>query len=119
AIPQLQVVVHMKDHPELVSQAKPLLTSAYQQAQAALEHESQGLSNDVAAAAVRTAEARPALNEAEFLLTQEIKSQQSSKGSRTTSKEAQSESQAQVAVNNARRELNAAQNHFDQIQDQR
>jgi TolA-binding protein len=117
AIPELQVVVHMKDHPELVSQAKPLLTSAYQQAQASLEHESQRLSNDVAAAAVRITEARRAVNEAEFLLTQEINSQQSTNASRTTSKD--SVSQAQVALNKVRGELNAAQNHFDQLQDQR
>ena len=118
AIPGLQVVVHMKGHPELVSQAKPLLASAYQQAQASLEHDSQQLSNDVAAAAVRVAEAHRAVNDAEFSLTQEMNSRQSSNASRTTSNNSQAVSQAQLVVNDVRGELNAAQNHFDQLQNE-
>ena len=119
AIPGLQVVVHMKDHPELVSQAKPLLTSAYQQMLAVLDRQSRQLSNDVAMASVRVNEARRALNNAEVSLTQAVKEPQVKPDQRTsTNLESRSASQPQTGVDDAQGELNAALDRFEQLEHQ-
>jgi hypothetical protein len=119
AIPGLQVVVHMKDHPELVSQAKPLLTSAYQQMLAVLDRQSRQLSNDVAMASVRVNEAHRSLNDAEVSLTQAVKEPPVKPDQSTsTNLESRSVSQPQTAVEDARRELNAALDRFEQLHQQ-
>jgi hypothetical protein len=114
AIPGLQVVVHMKEHPELVSQAKPLLTSAYPQAVTSLERENQQLTNDIAIAERQFDQARQGVNEADALLTQAMSSQQSSGKSPGAS---QPVLEARAAANKAHSDLNSAQDHLDQLRD--
>jgi hypothetical protein len=114
AIPGLQVVVHMKEHPELVSQAKPLLTSAYPQAVTLLERENQQLTNDIAIAERQFDQARQGVNEADALLMQAMSSQQSSGKSPGAS---QPVLEARAAANKAHSDLNSAQDHLDQLRD--
>ena len=105
AIQPLQLVVHMDGQPELVSQAKPLLDSAYQKAVSLVDQRRQKLEGDVSSARQRVEQARQALSEAEALqLASGVNSQ--------------SMVQAQTAVDNARNDLSSAQNHLGQIKSQ-
>ena len=106
AVQRLQFVVHMDRQPELVSRAKPLLASAYQLATNLLDHEQRQLARDVASAQERLDQAQQELRAAEALLTQ------------PTDTNSESSAQAQIAVNLARTELNAAQDHLEYVKSQ-
>ena len=82
AIQQLQVVIHMEGQPDLVSQAKPLLASAFQPAVNSLDQQWHQLEKDISSAQHRVDLAHQALGAAEATLTQAT----SSGGSRSMSK---------------------------------
>src|ERR1017187_2730008 len=106
AVKQLQLVVRMNGQPDLVSQAKPLLASAYQSARGSLDQQQRQLGGDVISAQQRVDQARLALNAAEASLTQ------------STGGNPQSTAEAQIAVNRARGELNAAQSNVEFLKSQ-
>jgi hypothetical protein len=122
AVQRLQWVVQLGRQPDLVSQAKPLLASAYQSAVKLLNRQQQQLEGDVSSAQQRVDEARRALSAAEASLTQATSSGQSLSGSTRDTQSApsyqatvdgsQSTAQAQTAVNRARNDLDAAQDHL-------
>jgi len=114
AIQQLQVVVYMKDQPELVSQAKSLLAVAYPQAMALLEHEHQQLTNSIAIAEHQVVQARQTMSDAESLLAQ-ISSQPSTS---VTPDDSPPVLEARVAVTKAHNDLSSAQDHLEQFRDQ-
>lgn len=128
AVQPLQLVVRMNGQPELVSQAKPLLASAYQQAMTSLNHQRQQLVDDVSSAKQQVEQSRHALELAETSLTQAMDSGKSLSNSSRDLRSApsyqaigagsQSTAQAQIAVNKARSDLNSAQNHLDQVKSQ-
>ena len=101
AIQQLQLVVHMEEEAELVSQAKPLFDSACQQAVDRLNHERQKLEGDVSSARQRVEQARQALTKAA------ASQQQAANGNPP--------SLPQAAISNARRDLDSAQSHLEQV----
>ena len=107
AVQRLQFVVHMERQPELASQARPLLVSAYQSATNLLERQQRQLVGEVSPARERVDQAQQALRAAEATLAQ-------SKGGNS-----QSTAQAQNAVDQARDELNIAQERFEFIVNQR
>ena len=107
AVQRLQFVVHMERQPELASQARPLLVSAYQSATNLLERQQRQLVGEVSPARERVDQAQQALRAAEATLAQ-------SKGGNS-----QSTAQAQNAVDQARGELNIAQERFEFIVNQR
>lgn len=111
AVQQLQVVVYMKDHPELVSQAKSLLAAAYPPAMALLEHEQQQLTNDIAMAEHQVVQARQGMSEAETLLAQATSQQPTS----VPPGDSPPVLEARSAVNKAHNELNSAQDHLEQL----
>ena len=104
AVQQLQLVVHMDEQPELVSQAKPLFDSACEQALRLLNQQRQKLEGQVASARQRVQQARQALSQAE------ASPQQATNGN--------SQSTAQTAVNSARNDLDSAQDHLGQVASQ-
>ena len=106
AVQRLQFVVHMERQPDLVSLARPLLASAYQSATNSLDRQQRQLARDVSSAQERVDQASQALRAAEASLTQ------------PTGGSAQSTAQAQIAVNRARGELNAAQDHLEYVKSQ-
>jgi hypothetical protein len=107
AIQRLQFVVHMEKQPDLVSLATPLLASAYQSVTNMLDQQQRQLAHDVFSVQERVDQARQALRAAEALLTQ------------PTGGGARSTAQAQIAVNQARGELNAAQDRLEYVKSQR
>lgn len=107
AIQPLQTVVRMEKQPDLVALAKPLLASAYQPALNTLEQQRRQLERDVSSAQHRVDLDRQGVNVAEATLTQV-----------TSSSDPQSTVQAQIAVNRARNELNAAQNYREHVKNQ-
>ncbi|HUJ10014.1 MAG TPA: hypothetical protein VL171_08310 [Verrucomicrobiae bacterium] len=120
AIPELQVVAYMKEHPELASQAKPLLGFAYQQAFVSLEHEAQQLSNDLVAASIRVAEARRVVNEAETGARTQVKNESPTTNGpamEPTDANSASVSPAQVPLDKPQGELNVALDEFEHLQD--
>jgi hypothetical protein len=106
AVERLQFVVRMERQPELVSQAMPLLTSAYQSAMNLLDRQQRQLAHDVFTAQERLDQARQALRAAQALLPQ------------PTDGSSPSNADAQKAVDRARDELNAAQNDFESAKSQ-
>ncbi len=70
AIQQLRPVVSMKELPDLVSQARELLASAYQQSYAPLVHQQEILQSEIPSAQQRADQAAQALNQAEPSLRQ-------------------------------------------------
>jgi hypothetical protein len=104
AVQQLEWIVHMEQEPELVSQAKPLLDSTRQLAMDRLGRQRQKLEADVASARQRVEQARETLKQSEAL------------SPHTTNGIPQLA--AQTAVINARRDLDSAQNHLEQISTQ-
>ena len=115
AIPELQVVAHMKDHGELVAQATPLLKFTYDQAIAALEHETRQLSNDVAAADTRRYEAHREIADAENALKQLTDRQPAASAPQAASTAPPPEalSHARLVLTQAQINFSAAQNQFD------
>jgi hypothetical protein len=107
AVQRLQFVVHMDRQPELASLARPLLVSAYQSATNLLDRQQRQLSHDVSSAQERVDQARQSLRATEASLTQ------------LPGAGSQSTAQAQIAVNQARGELNAAQDHLEYVKSQR
>ena len=106
AVKLLQLVVRMNGQPDLVSQAKPLLTSAYQSALGSLDQEQRQLGGDVISAQVRVDQARQVLTAAEAALAQ------------STNGNSQATADAQISVNRARAELNAAQSNVEFLKGQ-
>jgi tetratricopeptide (TPR) repeat protein len=104
AVQQLQLVVHMDEQPELVSQAKPLFDSACQQAASLLNQQRQKLEGDVLSLRQRVERARRALSQAEAL--------------QPPATNGNPPSIAQAAVESARTELDSAQNHLAQVASQ-
>ncbi len=98
AVERLQFVVRLERQPELVSQAMPLLTSAYQSATNMLERQQRQLTHDVFTAQERVDQASQALRAAQALLPP------------PTSANSQSNTDAQRAVDKARDDLAMAQN---------
>jgi hypothetical protein len=103
AIQQLQLVVHMDDQPDLVSQAKPLFDSACQQAMSRLNQRRKTLESDVASAQQHMEQARQTLTKAEASLRQ------------ATGGTAPSNTQTQAAVDTARRDLDSVQNDLGRV----
>ena len=107
AVQRLQFVVHLERQPELASQARPLLVSAYQSATNLLERQQRQLAGQVSTAREHVDQASQALRAAEATLAH-------SKGGNS-----QSIAQAQSAVDQARVELSVAQERFEFIVNQR
>jgi hypothetical protein len=106
AVKLLRLVVRMNTQPELVSQAQPLLASAYQSAMNSLDQEQRQLAGEVMSAQVRVGQARQALSAAEASQTQ------------PTGGTPQSTIEAQIAVDRARAELDAALGNLDFLKGQ-
>jgi hypothetical protein len=104
AVQWLQPIFSMSRQSELISQAKPLLVSAHQQAIASLNHQRQQLENDIAAAQQQVDQAQAASNQAQ--------SSQSSGGNLP------SIVRAPAAVSKTGNDLNFALNQLDQLQSQ-
>jgi hypothetical protein len=107
AVQRLQFVVHMERQPELASQARPLLVSAYQSATNLLDRQQRQLAGQVSPARERVDQASQALRAAEASLAQ------------STGGNSQSIAQAKIAVDQARIEFNMAQDQFEFIVNQR
>ncbi|HUJ72397.1 MAG TPA: hypothetical protein VLZ30_09135 [Verrucomicrobiae bacterium] len=107
AIQQLQIVLRMERQPDLIALAKPLMASAYQPAVNSLEQQRQQWEKDVFSAQHRVDLARQALGASEARLTQLT----SSGGSHSTV-------EAQIEVNRARGELDAAQSNLNFVKSQ-
>jgi len=106
AVQQLQLIVRMDKQPDLVSQAKPLLASAFQSATNSLDRQQRQLTRDVSTAQQQVDQARVALSAAEASLRQ------------TTGGNSQSTAQAQAAVTRAHGDFNAARSYLDFVKGQ-
>jgi hypothetical protein len=125
AIRQLQSVLSMSTQPELVSQARSLLVSAFQQETAVLDRQRNQLEADISSAQGRVDHAQQAVNAAEASLNQSVNSRQSFArpapvGSlrQTLGGGAQSSVQNQNAVDAARTTLAIEQGNLDQARSQ-
>jgi hypothetical protein len=124
AIQQLEKVISLSTQPDLASQAKTLLASAFQQAITSLDHQRQQLETDVASAqqsvdrsqqAVNTAEGSakpPTSNVQSFGRPAPVGSYQALGG------DSQSFVQNQTAINTAHGNLTQAQNYLNQTRGQ-
>jgi len=125
AIQQLQPVVHMDAQPELVSQAKSLLASAYERAITLLDQQQQQLGTDVSSTQQRVDQAHQTLTQAEASLKQSMNSRQplgvtehDPASYQAIGSGSQSAYQAQIAVNKARSDLSAVLSHLDYAKSQ-
>ncbi|MGD0058121.1 MAG: hypothetical protein ABSD58_01755 [Verrucomicrobiia bacterium] len=126
AIQQLQAVLSLSSQPDLVSQARTLLASAFQQTITSLDHQRQQLEGDVASARQWVDRAQQAVNTAEGSRKQPTSNVQSlGKAAPLTSLhqslgsgDSQSFVQNQAAVNAARDNLAQAQSYLDQTRSQ-
>jgi len=106
AVERLQFVVRLERQPELVSQAMPLLTSAYQAATNLLERQQRQLTHDVFISQERVDQTRQALRAAQALLPP------------PTSGTPPPNTDAQHAVDKARDDLNVAQTDLESAKGQ-
>ncbi len=106
AVERLQFVVRLERQPELVSQAMPLLTSAYQSTMNLLDRQQRQLTHEVFSAQERVDQAGQAFRAAQALLPQ------------PTGGASQPGAEVQRAVDKARDDLNTAQNDLDYAKDQ-
>ena len=127
AIQQLQAVVHLTGQPDLVSRARPLLASACQMAMTLLDQQRQQLEGDVSTTQERVDQANQALVQAVASQQQAMNSVQplgtvrdahSSSSFQAMGAGSQAFVQAQTAVNKARSDRDAAQNHLEQVRSQ-
>ena len=125
AIQQLQSVLSLSAQPDLVSQARPLVASAFQQETALLDRQRQQLEADVSSAQPRVDRARQAVTEAEASLRQAMSNGQSlgrpapvGSTHQTLGGNVQSFVQNQASVNAARSTLAIEQRTLDQAKDQ-
>jgi hypothetical protein len=125
AIQQLQPVLRMDSQPELVSQARSLLPSAYERAINTLSQEQQQLSTDVATTQQRVDQAHQALTQAEASRKQAMTSGQplgvtehDPATYQPIGAGTQPAYQAQTAIIKARSDLNAAMSHLDYAKSQ-
>jgi hypothetical protein len=121
AIQQLQSVLSLSAQPDLVSQAKPLLVSAFQQEITALDRQRQQLETDVASAQRAVDRAQQAVSTAEGQLKQTPSNAQSlgraapvGSSYQALGGDSQSFVQNQTAVNAARGNLAQAQSYLNQ-----
>ena len=127
AIQQLRPILSMKELPELVSQARELLTSAYQQSYAPLVRQQEALQNEIPSAQQRADQAAQAFNQAEASLRQSSGSGQAFAGPHDANGGSSYQAmggnahqvfQDQNAVNQAQGDFSAAQGHLAEIQRQ-
>jgi hypothetical protein len=125
ALRQLEIVLSMSAQPDLVSQARTLLASAFQQTIASLDRQRQQLETDVASAQQWVGRAQQAANTAEGSLKQTPGNAQSfGKAAPLTSSyralggDSQSFVQNQTAVNAARGDFAQAQSCLNQTRSQ-
>jgi hypothetical protein len=125
AIQQLEKVLSLSTQPELVSQARTLLASAFQQTITSLDRQRQQLETDTASAQQRVDRAQQAVNAAEGSLKQPTSNVQSLGRSAPLSSSYQalggnspSFVQNQTAVNAARADFAQAQSDLNQTRSQ-
>ena len=127
AIQQLRPILSMKELPELVTQARELLTSAYQQSYTPLAHQQESLQNEIPSAQQHADQAAQSLNQATTSLRQTSSSGSSFSGPRDANGGASYQSmggnaqqvfQNQNAVNQAQSDFSAAQGHLAELQSQ-
>lgn len=125
AIQQLEKVLSLSAQPDLVSQAKPLLASALQQAITSLDRQRQQLETDVASAQQWVDRAQQSVNTAEASAKQPTSNVQSlgkaapvGSSYRALGDDSQSFVQNQTAINAARGNLVQAQSYLNQARSQ-
>jgi hypothetical protein len=125
AIQQLEKVLSLSAQPDLVSQAKPLLASALQQAITSLDRQRQQLETDVASAQQWVDRAQQSVNTAEASAKQPTSNVQSlgkaapvGSSYRALGDNSQSFVQNQTAINAARGNLAQAQSYLNQARSQ-